>query len=190
MSDLIKKAQQLASFYKAFKTEFINGREGRKFISLVEGKVDHVIDVRFNTFYKSKQGFGPQNLKRVLREIGIKYSYFHLLGNPFHKLYSKEEFVAAKVHYLKYIENNPGAKKTLDDLFNLIPKKRITKIYCIICYCATTDSRMCHRFWLFEALMNLKKKELGLEQNYVLNPHDQHLLINYEPTPLKIEISK
>ncbi len=56
----------------------------------------------------------------------------------------------------------------------LFKKIRFRKNYCLICYCRTLDPRICHRFWLKEALVNEKRIKLGFEGNYIIKCYYQN----------------
>ncbi len=168
--------KKLASFTKRIRTEYINSRDMASFIDAIEGKIDIVVDIRWATYHKTKQGFRPEEFKEKLESVGINYIYIRALGNPFHALYSKEEFEVAKKDYLNYLKYNSKANKFFKELFG---KFRFKKIYCLVCYCNTEEPLMCHRFWLREALINTKRARLGLPEDYVLVKDNQKTLLEF-----------
>lgn len=160
-----KDLTALVRFTQKIHTEYITTRDMETFINAIKGKVDVVIDIRWNTYHKSNQGFNPKAFKTSLESVGINHSYFKALGNPFHALYDLKEFDKAKRDYLNYLKYNSKAKKTFNELFS---KFRFKKHYCLVCYCNTEDPLMCHRFWLKEALINYKRKNMDLPETYIL----------------------
>lgn len=158
--------KRLVRFTQRIKTEYITTRDMDSFINTIKGKIDVVIDIRWNTYQKTKQGFSPEDFKKQLESNGIGYIYFKILGNPFHGLYDlKKESEQAKKDYLNYLKYHSKASKTFKELAS---KFRFKKNYCLVCYCNTEDPTMCHRFWLKEALVNYKRSKLGLEEDYIL----------------------
>lgn len=159
--------KDLARFTHKIATEYITTRDMDNFINCIKGKIDVVIDIRWSTYHKTKQGFGPTEFKKHLESNGINYFYIKSLGNPFHALYDQKDFesVIAKKDYLNYLNYNSKARKSFQELFS---KFRFKKRYCLICYCNTEDPAMCHRFWLKEALINYKRDKLDLPQDYIL----------------------
>jgi uncharacterized protein (DUF488 family) len=142
-------------------TEFINTRKLDDLLkSLKLEKVDMVIDIRWNTYHKSKQGFSPENLKIFLKENDIDYIYIHRLGNPknFRDKFIRDGFTDFKLLKKAYI-NYVNGSLTLRSLINLINKD--DRKYCLICYCNTLNEEECHRFWLRDFLIN-KIKNKGL----------------------------
>lgn len=160
-----KIVKDLARFSKKIRTEYITTRDMESFINAIKGKIDVVVDIRWNTYHKTKQGFNPEAFKTSLESNGIGYIYYKALGNPFQALYDHKEFDMAKRDYLNYLKYNSKALKTFKELFS---KFRFKKNYCLVCYCNTEDPLMCHRFWLKEALANYKRNKLGLPENYIL----------------------
>jgi len=156
----------LVRFTQRVHTEYITTRDMDSFLNIIkDNKIDVVIDIRWSTYHKSKQGFNPKAFKTSLASIGIGYIYFKALGNPFHNLYGPKEFDKAKRDYLNYLKYN---SKTVKDFKALYSKFRFKKNYCLVCYCPTEDPLMCHRFWLKEALVNYKRNKLELPENYIL----------------------
>jgi uncharacterized protein (DUF488 family) len=176
--NLYKKAAILKKFVSRVKTEYINSRTMEAFIKQIKGKIDVVIDVRYNTFFK--RDFSPRKFKVALEANKIEYEYIQDLGNPYYRKF-KEDFRKAKRAYLNYLRKNVYIKSnkaellpcnSLESLFKKIAHKKDckTKVFCLICYCDTENPALCHRFWLKEALINRKRKELGMSENYVLEP--------------------
>jgi len=162
----------LRKFRKKITTEFINSRDMEQFIEIIRGKADVIIDIRSNVFNKGLQGFMPKVFKLIMKLIQKEYYRFKELKNPFRNDFSEAEFQEAKAKYLAYLKTEEKAKDALIRLHNLINSKLSTnKIFCLICYCDTEDPLMCHRFWVFEALINYKRGILGLEQDYVYEIH-------------------
>ncbi len=160
-----KKKMALARFTHKVHTEYITTRDMESFINTIKGKIDIVVDIRWNTYHKTKQGFNPKEFKISLESVGINYFYFKELGNSLQALYNLKEFDMAKRDYLNYLKYNSKAVKTFKELFS---KFRFKKNYCLVCYCNTEDPLLCHRFWLKEALINYKRNILELPENYIL----------------------
>jgi len=163
-----RTGKDLARFTQKIATEYINTRDMNNFINCIKGKkIDVVIDLRWSTYHKTKQGFGPTEFKKHLELNGISYFYIKALGNPFHALYDQKDLESdiAKKDYLNYLKYNSKARKSFQELFS---KFRFKKKYCLICYCNTQQPTMCHRFWLKEALINYKRKSLDLLEDYIL----------------------
>lgn len=154
----------LAKFTLKIKTEFITSRNMEEFLKVINRKFNKIIDVRLNTYYKSNQGFNPKDFKTKLDSINIEYQYIMILGNPFH--HSEEEFKENKNKYINYLNTNLKANKCLETLFKEINSNN--KKVCLICYCNTEDPLKCHRFWLKETLVNMKREKLGYSKDYVL----------------------
>lgn len=160
--------KDLARFTQRIATEYITTRDMDNFINCIKGKkIDVVIDIRWSTYHKTKQGFGPVEFKKHLESNGINYFYIKALGNPFHALYDQKdlESVIAKKDYLNYLNYNSKARKSFQELFS---KFRFKKRYCLTCYCDTQEPSMCHRFWLKEALINYKRNKLDIPGEYIL----------------------
>jgi hypothetical protein len=84
--------KDLARFTQRIATEYITTRDMDNFINCIKGKkIDVVIDIRWSTYHKTKQGFGPVEFKKHLESNGINYFYIKALGNPFHALYDQKE---------------------------------------------------------------------------------------------------
>ena len=174
-----KVIRELRNFIHRMQTTWINGKTIDRFIKeLEQKKIDVVIDIRENTFYKSNQGFSPESLKSVLEIHNIEYFYLQDFGNPFHNKEYKNNPQKSKEMYLSlfysdlFVKNNivHRPKKVLRAFFTKIAHKRKykKKVFCFICYCNTEDPTRCHRFWLKEKLINLKRIELGLSGDYIL----------------------
>ena len=129
-----KDLTALVRFTQRIHTEYITTRDMETFINAIKGKIDIVIDIRWNTYHKTKQGFNPEAFKKCLESNGIGYSYYKALGNPFKALYNLKEFDIAKRDYLNYLKYNSKAKKSFKELFS---KFRFKKNYCLVCYCNT-----------------------------------------------------
>jgi hypothetical protein len=135
----------------------INGLDREHALDLLEEHgVNLVFDVRWNTFFKSKQGFGPDGFKHAAKKRGITHYYVKSLGNPFH---GKDlDPIVMKAKYMKFLDewcwhHYPSGK----DYF---PRKKIDKIkkvlekglkVCFICYCKYPDP--CHTYWILEKLL-------------------------------------
>ena len=127
-------------------------------------EIDVVVDIRWWCVYPIY--FAPLNLQILLTKNKIEYLRFQPLGNPsVLRKEAGENFELAKELYLGYINSDPKAKEQFLELFKKI---RFRKKYCLICYCRTLDPKLCHRFWLKEALVNAKRLTLGFEDIYVL----------------------
>jgi len=170
--------RNLRKFIERIKTEHINERTMASFINEIKGKVDVVIDIRYNTFFKRNQGFKPEIFQIILATHNIEYFYFQDLGNPYHKK-NQDKPIKAKQDYLKYLEKRLFARSNKPDLqphhilthlFNKIAhsKDYQSKNFCLICYCATTNPSECHRFWLKEKLINMKRTELNMPGDYIM----------------------
>lgn len=174
-------ARELKRFLSRIKTEFINSCNLEGFINRINGRVDVIIDIRHNTYFKKEQGFTPEDLKENLERQNLEYFYVQDLGNPYHKEFQNDS-VKAKQAYLNYLEKEVIVKdgktlcpnKALTNLFTQIAhkKKYKTKTFCLMCYCRTLDPAECHRFWLKESLINIKRLELGLPGDFIYEtPH-------------------
>jgi len=77
--------KSIARFSQKIKTEYINKRDLETFVDSVKrlGEKVVVVDVRNNTFFKTKQGFGPRELAKTLAASNIEYMRYQHLGNPF-----------------------------------------------------------------------------------------------------------
>lgn len=171
-----KDERILRRFTGRLKTEYITGRDVKEFIKELKYRIKDpivVVDIRWNTYHKSKQGFDPAIFKKILEEHGIEYLRIKELGNPFHELYDKSEFIAAKQDYQDYLKHNSKAQHALQEFMKLL---RFRKTYCLICYCPTEDPNLCHRFWLKETMVNLKRDRLGLPMTYKLYPLQKTLM--------------
>lgn len=133
-------------------TEYINTRKLDDFLGILEEKgIDMVIDIRWNTLNKSKEGFNPENLRQFLEKNGIEYKYIHKLGNPSEFRKETKDPFKRKELYDNYI-------KDLEELQYLIKMVNSNnKIYCFICYCNTLCENECHRFWLREYILDYTK---------------------------------
>jgi len=130
-------------------TEYINTRKLDDFLEVLkEKRIDMVIDIRFGTYNKTKQGFNPKNLKQFLIENGIEYKHIRKLGNPSEFRKKIKDPLKLKEKYIDYIKD----LEELDELVKLINNNK--KIYCFICYCNTFNEKECHRFWLREYILN------------------------------------
>lgn len=161
--DRIKK---LARFTQKIKTEYLIGKKPTQLIQeLREKEINVVVDIRWNSIYPLY--FAPKYIEDVLKANNIEYLRYHSLGNP-SKLRKKAEgnYELAKILYLEYLIKDFKARQMLKELFSKI---RLQKNYCLICYCKTLNPKLCHRFWLKEALINAKRLTLGFEGNYVLD---------------------
>jgi hypothetical protein len=153
---LLHKGKIMKQFRDHLKTEYINTRDLAEFLSIIEEQnINFIIDIRYNTFFKTNQGFNPKSLKQVTKIHKIKYLYIQDLGNPSHK--NRDNLEEAKTSYSNYLNNITGVyeylhpKDKLEKLYflikNLIPKYT----FCLICYCE--PPKECHRFWLKEKLI-------------------------------------
>jgi len=143
-------------------------------------KTTHLIDVRYSTLYKSKQGFSPQHLEKVLGQANITYTYYQKLGNPFHREFTQKLKTAinpkeirqvhdeARQEYLNFIRSE--RKNLIQLIFKKIAHTRATKEdhFCFMCYCDTSNPLRCHTYWLIEEMINLKRVELDLPPDYQL----------------------
>lgn len=161
--DRIKK---LARFTQKIQTEFLQGVNPNQLIEKLEKKeIDIVVDIRWWSVYPVY--FAPLNLRILLTKNNIEYLRFQALGNPsVLRKQARENFKLAKELYLRYINSEPKAKEHFLELFKKI---RFRKNFCLICYCKTLNPLLCHRFWLKELLINIKRVKLGFEGNYKLD---------------------
>lgn len=161
--DRIKK---LARFTRKIQTEFIKGIKPDKFMKNLKRKnIDVVVDIRWWSVYPTY--FAPKNIRDLLAAHDIEYIRYRELGNPSKLRHeARENFQLAKELYLNYIIKDFKARQMFLDLFKKI---RFKKNYCLICYCQTLDPKLCHRFWLKEALVNAKRLTLGFGGNFALD---------------------
>lgn len=160
------KLKKLARFTRKIKNEYLIGVLPSQLIhKLKEQKVDVVIDIRATV--RTPMIYMPKYFEDILSIVGINYIRFQKLGNP-SKLRKKaqDDYILAKRLYLNYIRKNSKAQDQLSALFK---KLRHRKNYCLVCTCDTEDKNRCHRFWLKELLINIKRKKLDLEENYKLD---------------------
>lgn len=144
-----KKLKAKLELEQRILTEYINTRKLDDFLEILkEKRIDMVIDVRWNTLNKSKEGFNPENLRQFLAENGIEYKYIHKLGNPSKFRKETENFLKLKEKYIGYIRD----LEDLEKLVKLVNDNK--KVYCFICYCETVDEEKCHRFWLREYILS------------------------------------
>ena len=164
---------------------------------LTKENVNIVIDIRENTFLKSKQDFGPERFKEIQAQNDRQYYYIQSLGNPYHKQLQEEVKAAqnnknkllaidekARALYLDYLqqENVEINKKlrnpleALKTIYKLIAHTRDSNAlkFCFICYCNVekpdyNNPGKCHRFWLIYALKELKRLELGFPSYFDSN---------------------
>jgi len=165
--------KQLARFSQKIKTEYINKKDLETFVDSVKklGENVVVVDVRDNTFFKTKQGFGPRDLAKTLAAKNIEYMRYKHLGNPYHKHY-KTEPEKAKLVYTNYLRVNDDAHATLNELYKHL---RLKKTFCLMCYCDTLDPKKCHRFWLREALINKKRERLGFTPTFRIRQYNEEI---------------
>ncbi len=162
---MYKNYKKLAKFTQRIKTVYIKGIKPKKFLSILKNlKIDVVVDIRYSSVYPIY--FAPKNLRELLVENEIEYIRFQKLGNP-KKLRNRagENFELARELYRKHILKNH--KEYLTDLFKLI-NRRVNKNYALLCYCPTFDPKLCHRFWLREVLISIKRIRLGFEGEFKL----------------------
>lgn len=154
-----KKYRELAKFTQKIETAYIRGVSPELFTKTLERlKVNVVVDIRDWSLYPIY--FSQKFMKDLLEIHGIEYLRLKNLGNPsILRKRAGENFVLAKKQYQEYITNNPASKQELIILFKQF---RFRKRFCLICYCDTLDIKLCHRFWLKELLINLKRNKLGL----------------------------
>lgn len=168
-----KKYRALARFTHKIKTTYLKHIKPEQFIKILRKKeVDIVVDIRYWSVYPIY--FTPVNMRLLLGKNDIDYLRLQKLGNPkVLRQRAGENFELAKELYLKYIINDPEAREQLFFLFKLL---RFKKNYCLICYCPTLDVKLCHRFWLKEMLVNLKRKVLGLSTDYIIENFTNQLI--------------
>ena len=194
-TERIKNGNKMREFLSRLDSLGIN----KKKIPLVnkildEKAVNVVVDIRESTFYKSKEGFHPNQFKENQERYDRKYVYIQELGNPYHKKLQAEVKAAqknekkllfidekGKALYLDYLQQenveindkirNPFA--ALKKLYKQIAHTREGKSlrFCFICYCDVekpnyTEAGKCHRFWLIYALKELKCLELGYDSYF------------------------
>lgn len=167
----IDRIKKLARFTQKIETEFLQGVRPNQLIEKLKKKeIDVVVDIRWWSVYPVY--FAPLNLRILLTKNNIGYLRFQALGNPsVLRKQARENFELSKELYLRYINSDPKAKEQFLELFKKI---RFRKNYCLICYCRTLDPRICHRFWLKEALVNEKRIKLGFEGNYIIKCYYQN----------------
>lgn len=131
--------------------------------TLKELKIDVVVDIRATV--RTPMIYMPKYFEDILSIVGIKYIHYRKLGNP-SDLREKagENLILAKSLYLNYIQEDHKAQDQLSTLFK---KLRLRQNYCLVCTCETEDPNRCHRFWLKDLLINIKRVKLGFEGDYV-----------------------
>ncbi len=167
-----KRYNKLAKFTKKIKTTHIKGVKPEEFTKTLERlKVNVVVDIRYWSLYPIY--YSPKFMKDLLKIHGIEYVKYKALGNPSSlRKRAGENFIYAKQLYQDYILGNPESHHAFLDLFKQF---RFRKVYCLICYCPTYDVKLCHRFWLKELLINLKRKNLGFSEVIELQNFTQKL---------------
>ena len=158
-------ADQILSFIKDL------GRKPEEFLSILKRlDVDIVVDIRAWSIYPLY--FYPKNMRKLLEENGFGYLRYKTLGNPSElRKQAGENFELAKQWYQEYIIKDLRAREAFVELYKRL---RFRKNYCLICYCPTHDPKLCHRFWLKEMLINLKRKRLGFEGDFKLECRSQY----------------
>jgi len=130
----VLKYHKRLQFFRKIRTTYINGKKVKDLIKVLKSMLKHnsftikfgskkhtyqlgsnlyLIDVRYNTYYKSKkifpenkeQWFEPENLRKLFKKIdNIKYRYFQALGNPKNiRIYLTQEIqkIEEKYNFLK-----------------------------------------------------------------------------------------
>jgi hypothetical protein len=149
----------------------VNGRA----FKFALGSILYLIDIRYDTFYKSKrvlpknkeQWFGPEHLEKIFKgNEKIQYRYCQALGNPkkIRETY-KNNLNKQKELYLQYIKSNHkdyNSKNAFERLYAIAMQKKPIFQVCLMCYCEP-KKEFCHRFWLREALLQkyYKINDLG-----------------------------
>lgn len=154
-----RKYRELAKFTQKIETVYLKGVSPELFTKTLERlKINVVVDIRHWSLYPIY--FSQKFMKDLLETHGIEYLRLKNLGNPsILRKRAGENFVLAKKLYQEHITSNPASKQELIKLFKQF---RFRKKFCLICYCPTLDIKLCHRFWLKELLINLKRNSLGL----------------------------
>ncbi len=162
---MYKNYKKLAKFTQKIKTTYLKGVKPEAFIeNLKKLEINVVVDIRAWSIYPLY--YYPKNMKKLLEENGIEYIRYKALGNPSElRKRAGENFELGKQLYLEYLIKDLRAKESLIELYKNL---RFRKTYCLICYCPTFDPKLCHRFWLKEMLINLKREQLGFEGDYKL----------------------
>jgi len=149
------------------------------------GSTLYLIDIRYNTYYKSsnlfpenkEQWFEPEHLSKIFADReDIKYRYCQSLGNP-DKIGKNEEYIndpdKQKELYFQYLQSNHkkyATKDEFDRLFALAYNKKPLYQICLMCYCEP-EKRFCHRFWLREALLRRYYEVEEIEYSVPVLPH-------------------
>jgi len=120
------------------------------------GSIIYLIDIRFDTYFKSKrahpnneeQWFGPETLKELFKENEkIRYRYCQALGNPKKiREYYKDDPDKQKELYLQYIQSNHknyNSKNDFERLYAIATQKKPIYQICLMCYCEP-KKRFCH----------------------------------------------
>jgi hypothetical protein len=209
------KQRAYTQYYRKIRTVYINGKlfsDLEKILDLMLedntitlkpkgneityplGDIIYLIDIRYNTYGKSKkthpndveQWFHPKHLKKMFADDErIRYRYCKALGNP-PKIRKQEEYKddpdKQKQLYLQYLQSNHKNLATYHNfmrlyafLINTDPHFQV----CLMCYCQP-ERQACHRFWLKEALAReyRKRHDLGGGPNlphYILNKFEKQL---------------
>lgn len=168
-----RKYKELAKFTQKIKTTYIKGVKPDQFVKTLERlKVNVVVDVRYWSLYPIY--FSPKFMKDLLEIHGIEYLKCKALGNPsVLRKRAGENFIYMKKLYQDYVKNDPESRQELVKLYKLF---RFRKNYCLICYCPTFDIKLCHRFWLKELLINLKRTNLGFSEKINLENFNKKLV--------------
>lgn len=202
----VKEKRPIIQFTKKIRTIYINGKTIPQLLDILElmleqnyetqrisgnnyryslGSFLYLIDIRYNTYYKSKltfpeykdQWFEPEELEKLFKNREeIKYRYCQGLGNPPKiRKHHKKNIDKQKELYLQYIKSNHkkfDSKNEFERLFAIANHKKPLYQIGLMCYCEP-KKRACHRFWLREALINKYYKEHNLGQEPKLSHYPE-----------------
>lgn len=140
----------------------VNGLDLNQALDLLEA---HGIEIVFDIYFKSNQGFGLETFKKEAKKRGLTHLYVKSLGNPFHGEELEAEEMKRK--YMDYLDKKYWCVKRTD----YFPAKKIAKLrkvlergarICFLCYCKYPDP--CHTYWVIEKLLKhgINKKEHAL----------------------------
>jgi hypothetical protein len=188
LSEFLKEIER---YQGKFTLKLINPSDASQEYKTELGPNVRVIDIRDSTYFKStktsnnpEQYFDPEILEQKLSEKQIEYIRWKELSNP------KELRKKYKINFKNLTRDGLiTLEKAKEEYLKQLPQEDLKGLYKIIntsksinlffCYCnppKKTNSfykylahNYCHRFWLKQALINLKRQEKNFKPEYNCN---------------------